>query len=159
MSIGVSGWPAASSALSSTRGWKQSATPSKAKARSWNVVQPLASKTLSRTSSPPPTSSAPPQTKSERPPRVSGKARRDRQTDVDNQALGYAVLGLNHAAHGLDIAPRDRQPDSERSRPRIVLRAFSAGRKIALEDLVELRRRHPRPLVDDLDVSDVALLP
>ena len=36
-------------------------------------------------------------------PAISGEARRDRQTDVDDQALGYAVLGLNHAAHVFQI--------------------------------------------------------
>src|SRR5438067_1748481 len=69
-----------------------------------------------------------------------------------------AVLRLYGPVHRLDIAPRDRQPDAKAFRPRGVRHAFSAGREIALEDLIELGRQHTRALVANLDMRDVALL-
>src|SRR5712692_7625435 len=66
-------------------------------------------------------------------------SRRDRQADVDRQALRGMVLGLDRALHRLDIAPRDRQPDPEGCRTGFL--AAPAGREIAVEDLIELRRR------------------
>src|SRR5437762_14198325 len=69
-----------------------------------------------------------------------------------------AVLRLYGPVHRLDSAPRDRQPDAKAFRPRGVWHAFSAGREIALKDLIELSRQHTRAFVADLDMRDVALL-
>src|SRR5439155_27313559 len=135
--------------------WKRSGTPSKAKPKSSNPARRPRPPSLSRTNWPPRSRSPPAADGAGQalPRAVSGKSRRDRQADVNDQALRYAVLGFDHAAHRLDIAPRNRQADAEGSRPCIALRPLSARRKIALEDLVELRRRYARPLIDDLDMS------
>src|SRR5215469_12896977 len=90
---------------------------------------------------------------------ASGEARPDRQPDVDDEPPRNPVLRLDRAAHRFDVAPGDRQPDAKASGIRPVLRPFAARREIALENLVELPRRHSRTLVADLDMRDVALLP
>src|SRR5580700_11593830 len=89
--------------------------------------------------------------------RYTPNPRRDRQMDVDRQAVRSAVLGFDRALHRLDIAPRDRQPDPEPGCP--VGFAAPAGREIPVENLIELCRWHTGPAVDDLDMRGGALLP
>ncbi len=60
---------------------------------------------------------------------------------MHDQPLRLAVFGFDGAMHRLDIAPRCRQPDPEGS----AFPATAAGREIAIEDLIELRR-HARPV-------------
>src|SRR5437868_6451063 len=90
--------------------------------------------------------------------RAGGLTRRraERQVDAQQQAVGPAVLRLNHAAESLDVAPGDPQPDAEMRALVVVLLIGRAVRIIAIEDPGQILGRDARPRIADHQLREAA---
>jgi len=82
----------------------------------------------------------------------------ERQANMNLQPVRRPVLGKNRAAHRLDIAARDPQPDAE-----IAARRFTSGVVapfgiIALEDALDLTLGDPGAAIGDDEVGEAAIM-
>src|SRR5271169_3138305 len=93
---------------------------------------------------------------------ASAPARGQRQPDMNPQPLRNPALGRDRAAHRLDVAPRDPQPDPEIGCRRFirdfVRRVAAALGVVAFEDALELLLGHARAAVRNSQMCEAAVM-